>query len=319
LFKLLPYLAMVVFQDGVHWIHEFPSHPASILLRSLLPTWYEGFASGSRKHIDSLIVNRPIDKVRQLNEAAQAALTVCRHDVQLLTSQHQRLAHFSNYKVDMLAEQQRQAVIAIQNLDRKIEKLSCSITNMIQNTANKGTEIVEASTLDINKKAKVSLGSTISPNMGEDSRMNAFNQQPQQQAQQQSRMPFMYPAPPTVNSVLRPSSLIPPINCKLPSSFTELLVEHIQCKLSTFQHSRTKQDWGNAKRIAFSKRTYLYNKILLKATGFRSSDTLEEKLRRAAEVLDSVRKNTSLSAFLRTLKQQDIDQRLIAKRSTKTK
>jgi hypothetical protein len=49
LFKVLLYLAMVVLQDGIYWISEFPSQPASLVLKFHMPPFYKHWAKGTRE------------------------------------------------------------------------------------------------------------------------------------------------------------------------------------------------------------------------------------------------------------------------------
>jgi hypothetical protein len=43
-YKLLPFLAQVVVQDGVFWIRQWPDHPVSNLLHAQLPNSYSRIA-----------------------------------------------------------------------------------------------------------------------------------------------------------------------------------------------------------------------------------------------------------------------------------
>jgi hypothetical protein len=44
LWDVLPFLAHVIFQDGIFWIQEFLNHKASCLLLHVLPDWYPSWA-----------------------------------------------------------------------------------------------------------------------------------------------------------------------------------------------------------------------------------------------------------------------------------
>jgi len=101
---------------------------------------------------------------------------------------------------------------------------------------------------------------------------------------------------------------IPAFPVSLPSTFVRLLEEHRCFNLDLFEKSTSKNSWGTGRRVAFSKRMYLYKKIVAQAHLLRGDDNFDgSKMKRAAEMLDHKRTNAgkTLSKFLEVLKQED--------------
>jgi hypothetical protein len=101
---------------------------------------------------------------------------------------------------------------------------------------------------------------------------------------------------------------IPAFPVSLPATFVRLLEEHRCFNLDSFEESTSKNSWGTGRRVAFSKRMYLYKKIVAQAHLLRGNDNFDRsKMKRAAEMLDHKRTNAgkTLSKFLELLKQDD--------------
>ena len=47
LHEVLPFLATVIFQDGIYWVARFPNHEASHLLLNIMPAAYERWAAAA--------------------------------------------------------------------------------------------------------------------------------------------------------------------------------------------------------------------------------------------------------------------------------
>jgi hypothetical protein len=48
LLRVLPMFWLVVFEDGIYWIHYMPNHPISMFIKGLLPHWYVLWANEQR-------------------------------------------------------------------------------------------------------------------------------------------------------------------------------------------------------------------------------------------------------------------------------
>jgi hypothetical protein len=45
---------LVVFEDGIYWIHDMPNHPISMFIMGLLPHWYVLWANEQHNRIVQL-------------------------------------------------------------------------------------------------------------------------------------------------------------------------------------------------------------------------------------------------------------------------
>jgi Centromere DNA-binding protein complex CBF3 subunit, domain 2 len=75
LWKVLPFFAMVIFQDGIYWLRDFPNNEATRLLAHIMPTWYPEWAADARDKVEEMIQHREDSKITTLNTAVQAAFT----------------------------------------------------------------------------------------------------------------------------------------------------------------------------------------------------------------------------------------------------
>ena len=75
LYVLLPFLAKVIFQDGVYWVDKFPQHEVSRLLRGRMPPNYERWAVSAREEVLAAQRRRDTSLIQTYNEAAQQAFT----------------------------------------------------------------------------------------------------------------------------------------------------------------------------------------------------------------------------------------------------
>jgi len=101
----LPYLAAVIFQDGIYWIHEFPNHEASRLLLQCMPSWYPQWAAWARQDCEFREANREESALNAMNAATQGAFnltTRCIKDVssQMWSFQDQVMNTFAELQQD---------------------------------------------------------------------------------------------------------------------------------------------------------------------------------------------------------------------------
>ena len=94
--------------------------------------------------------------------------------------------------------------------------------------------------------------------------------------------------------------------CQLPKSFAELLNSHRVNGLHTLE-GVDKRRWCNKVRVAFSKRHYLYTKIVTRARslGLATTTLPYEKHMAAAQLLDAERGRRTMTQYLRHLKSLD--------------
>ena len=73
LYNTLPHLALVIFQDGIYWLRDFPHHEATLLLLHLMPPWYPGFTRQMLAAAEQMTECRRQSRIRDFNASAQAA------------------------------------------------------------------------------------------------------------------------------------------------------------------------------------------------------------------------------------------------------
>ena len=134
-------------------------------------------------------------------------------------------------------------------------------------------------------------------------------------ARPQQQTAVITAAPPRrmVTSVLRNTPAKPAIPKNLPELMTTLLHEHeVLYKLTDFEHPSTRKDWESALKIAFSRRTYLYNELIARANRQRNNMDMDGRKKLAAKNMDLEMKSNSLanvSTYLKFLKARDPNQK----------
>jgi hypothetical protein len=71
--EMLPFLALVVVQDGIFWLRDWPEHPISRFLIDVMPANYERWAVEKRAEVEAATGSRSDSQVLTLNGAAQAS------------------------------------------------------------------------------------------------------------------------------------------------------------------------------------------------------------------------------------------------------
>ena len=74
LYSVLPYLAMVVVQDGIFWLRDFKDHEVSKLLLKRMPATYELWAKNARENIEVSQRQRQLMQRSNLDESAANAI-----------------------------------------------------------------------------------------------------------------------------------------------------------------------------------------------------------------------------------------------------
>lgn len=106
---------------------------------------------------------------------------------------------------------------------------------------------------------------------------------------------------------LRNTPLMPSFTISLPSSMMQILVEHDDIfDLEQYRHTKH-TTWSKALKLAWSKRIYLYDRIVLKADRSLQNTTHQERKRKAASDFDSMRGAMTLDMFMKHLKSHDPD------------
>jgi hypothetical protein len=101
-----------------------------------------------------------------------------------------------------------------------------------------------------------------------------------------------------------PRSLVPYFPRDLPVTMQKLLEEHLQYKLEEYR-GVSKKNWGAALAMAYSRRSYLFRLIVVKAGMLRSGNDMAFKLQEAARQLDEERGTMSVYTFYEAKKASD--------------
>lgn len=101
-----------------------------------------------------------------------------------------------------------------------------------------------------------------------------------------------------------PRSLVPYFPSDLPVTMQKLLEEHLQYKLEEYR-GVSKKSWGAALAMAYSRRSYLFRLIVVKASMLRSGNDMAFKLQEAARQLDEERGTMSVYTFYEAKKASD--------------
>lgn len=121
------------------------------------------------------------------------------------------------------------------------------------------------------------------------------------------------PFPPTPKDDVVPQPLqlhripvIPSFGSELPKDILTLVHAHIDLNLDRFKACKTKSELGNATRLAYSKRQYIFTQVKSKATSSSTADVT-----RAAVDMDNARLQLGLSVaqYYNYLKEHDVSTR----------
>jgi hypothetical protein len=104
-------------------------------------------------------------------------------------------------------------------------------------------------------------------------------------------------------ALLRPSARVPEISSARPKRIIDVLSQHNQFKLEGYKNDK-QTHWGNPLRNNYSRRTYLYRQIELRARHFQAGD-FQERMNQAALAMDRERGRLTVSQFHDALKKKD--------------
>ena len=269
----LVYLSLIIFQDGIFWIHHFPHHEASRLLLQVMPTWYPQWAAWARQQCEIMETQRDGNEISALNSAAQSAFnSMSRQSSQQYHEISNRLSYLES---------------------RLIVAQGATTTQAESNDTNDAQIRATRVLFPIGESGQGALGSSRSeaPHL---SHGPSLRQRATTDAVAQGEIGI--PLPPS----------IPAFPTALPQSMATLLQQHVAYRLDDFKDVPSKKSWPQNVRLAFSKRLYLFAHIEAQARRLRGAEELHEnKLRRAAALLDTKRAGKSLPQFMAELKSLD--------------
>jgi len=294
--ELLPFLMKVLVQDGIFWIHEFPTHPISLLLVQKLPDDYPTKAREARRWC------------RQKQGEKDAAQHASRNFQQHVAG----------------------SLIA---LNQKIDNVHLGLKTYIADQFAHQNHILLSARGQVYAGGRYGLRGELGG--GGPLPMPPQGPPPQRQQQQPPPLPPPPPPPPPpggqvaarfenrnhnpgrgrgavsgrghgrgrggqqghVNTALHGQPRIPHIPAKLPEGWLQFLQTWRNSDLSAFEHGR-KNHWNAALRMRYSRWLYLYRKICERASNLNGDRTWEQKQVYAAGRYDDERITSG-----RTLKQ----------------
>ena len=273
----LPYLSKVLLQDGIYWIQKFPNHTVTRHLLHVLPADYPQWASLKRNWVRQQEEHLNPASLEVMNNAARNAFVTLSHRVESLDQRNQELE------------------ATVSNQLNQIQELHVQLVDLLRGNGDGGNGNNGGDNGGDNGGGGG--GGNGGGNGGENG-AGRENEQQQQQQPRQGQQPV---------AELRNIEYIPPFPTPLPKSFVELLHQHSAYGLREY-HNVAKRHWPTNMQNAFSKRVYLFQKILEKAgrmQGGGGAAGVETRLLIAAEELDRERGNTKLPKYLQHLKRND--------------
>ena len=258
LFGVLPFLAKVVVQDGIYWIHDYPGHELSRIIFQVMPANYERWSMLMRnKIIEDERNNREV-LTSSLNEGAKAALLSVKDTIQ-----------------NEMQQLQSNIVILKDKLDHIETKLAGNDerrNNVQQDPAilppPTTTQALPASPILLPTPVVVPLPL-------------AHSHRP--------------PAPRLISEVLRNTPKVPVFPSSLPKTMEEMMEEYDQFELSRWETAKM-TGWPANVKQAYSRRKYTSNAMKGRAM-ILYHGTFEQRMKRTVQNMDLERNCLGMSVF----------------------
>jgi hypothetical protein len=273
--ETLPFLSMVALQDGIYWIKMYPNNSASTILKNTFPN-YEAWASQARSAVIQQQAYLEQSRISTMEAATQA-------------SYHSLMRRIDSLQ-DEIREERNEQRVRTELLKQELEetrKERNELRLLLLQQANSTTVNQQQRMQSVLTTAGASVGTVpIAPRVAPThqhtiqvpTQRNAFN-------------------------LLHSSEKLPEIPPDLPNTVYELLAQHQQANLSSFELAK-KKHWSSSLKLRFSKRTYLYNKIKERAQR-NPGNTAQERMQNAALAMDREKGTKSMNEYLKLLKSID--------------
>lgn len=128
--RTIPFLAIVAVQDGIYFIHLFPNHEVSLMLKNRIQG-YEVWARQARRQVTERLDNRENSRVDELNNAVQNSYTLLRRGMEGFRDE------FNDFRVEVRATLNRLPVHQQQAIPapaRAARPLPVPVRQIINNT-----------------------------------------------------------------------------------------------------------------------------------------------------------------------------------------
>ena len=254
LYKVLPYFATTLAQDGIYWLKDYPQHPVSQKIRMCMPITldYELWAKNKIKEVKHKELNKDRTIANIMGPISRAAFQA------------------NNEKLNLILESNNQVIQKIQGVQSKLQRIDERLLKMEQTF-----------------------------NQDQDSTSSTVHTTTNTPAHQQQTII-------AATQQLRHEPQMPTFSTTLPNTMFRLYLEHQQQQLSRLNET-DKRHWKQNIKVAFSRRKYLYDKILKRAkhSSFPQNLSNDERNRNAAKQFDRERGLRTITKYLTFLKSED--------------
>jgi hypothetical protein len=311
--SVIPFLVMVIIQDGIYWVKDYPNSEASRLLISMIPGTYTNWARDARKKISSQVKDVEQVQVDNLNATAQRAFNLMvstqEQHTQQSFQQHQRvlivLEQTQQQQQQILVQQQQQQQHLLQQ--QQLLQQVLQQQQQIQQGQQQGQEkLLRQQELlqqilqlqqqqDVNNNNIENNDNNINDNNNNVDANNVI------EVEIEAVAPIYQPPPPrqinmnydmivpivlpNINDVLRGDPTTPYIPPQLPKTLHDLVLQHYEYRLLTYVHE-SKKHWPRSIQSAYSKRKHIFQYIQDKAARMRGTDDIKTKTINAAMAID---------------------------------
>ena len=312
LWTLLPWLSLVIFQDGIYWLRDFPNHEATRLLLYVLPDWYSGWARWARDEVENIANSRDDAKVANLNAAAQSSYDSLSRKVQKI---HEDTRQDIRQECQAVVRQECQAVVRqeCKAVVRQVCQIAARFVDRIQ-TGNRmspeeTSQMVDHMLSEFDDSFSTSANNTTGidssrpsmppPMAGIDSSLRPSmpppTARPPLPTQQEyingggtEQSPMAQPPLPTQAAETINGGGTEPFPVAMPKTMVEFLLQHQTFNIGQYDESRTRRGWPNNWSMAYSRRKYLYRQMLESAGRMRNNQTTEQRLPAVAQNFDNL-------------------------------
>jgi len=314
LYELLPYLAEVCVQDGIYLIEAFPNHAVSQLLIARIPR-YEIWAREKRAEIANMVSNYDEDAMKNLSLATQSV-------VNSGVRRHEELgSHSRSYFKDSTAREVEvcQSVLRIERQNEHIISQNDAILRAVRANQNQATG---TGTEPTGRPATPRRPVPAAP-------VPAYNN-----AGTAGAPPAPPPRPPPLRQgQVNPLNRLAPngrhplcgLLGNLPSSIRSVLESFLLNGMNAFEHASSRRSLTDAENLAYSKRKYLYDTIVKRASSLRremATESFDVRKYRAADSMDQERARmvgkVTVDGYRKWLKKNDPDCKKRKRTSTQT-
>lgn len=269
--RLVRYFVLVAVQDGIYWIHEFPNHEVSNLLRTNIPN-YENWAINARQSCTYMENMRQQDALGALADANTAAYT-------LIMNKFDEYRQVQDARHNTLLQEFRQT--------RAVVGQALFLFRGQQQAAQAAQVPMVA-------------GEILPENQEEDPQDPIAPAIAPPENHQDGPVDDLENPPLNALDHLTRQPIVPDLPRRLEKSLREVLDHYLGHELYNFIEA-DKAGWSNKQRLAFFKRTFVYKFLCDNVGGtFRDAVSLENK----ADEFDLLRENQgeSVAFFIETMR-----------------